>query len=124
MQFTVVGSLLFSATFLSVIGRPTPWLPSEDTLERMGQTGSTALMYVVYILACFITTATLTTIIYAVGARYMLTYVLGSLESKLCLLCELNPVAVVSRLVRILHDRTCRPTMSEQGRGACPAPCA
>lgn len=50
------------------------------------------------ILACGITTATLTTIIFAVGSRYMLTYVLGSLESKLCLLCELNPVGVVSRL--------------------------
>ncbi len=97
-NFSVVGSLLFSATFLSVIGRPTPWTPSPETVERMGVDGSTALMYAAFILASCISTATLVALLYSVGSRYMLTYVLGSLESRLCLLCELNPVGVVSRL--------------------------
>jgi len=49
-NFSVVGSLLFSATFLSAIGRPTPWVPSDDTIDRMGTDGSTALMYTAFAL--------------------------------------------------------------------------
>ena len=91
-NFSVVGSLLFGATFLAVLGRPTPWRPSEETVEMIGADASAGLMWVAYLLACAITTLCLTTIVYSVGSRYMLTYILQSHESKLCLLCELNPV--------------------------------
>lgn len=97
-NFSVVGSLLFGATFLAVIGRPTPWEPSPESINLFGDHLSFTFMWIAYGLSCLMTVFTLTSIIYSVGSRYMLMYILATLESKLCLLCELNPVAVVSRL--------------------------
>ena len=100
-NFAVVGSLLFAGNFLCVIGRP-PWQPTADAYELLGEVGAVTIMWVAYALACAIATGCLVTIIYAVGSKYLLTYILASLESKLCLLCELNPVGVVSRTVLTL----------------------
>ena len=89
-NFAVVGSMLFGGTYLAVIGRPIPWTPSEAAASFMSAYGADVIMWVTYSLATWITTLCLSIIVYSVGSRFMLTYILESLESKLCFLCELN----------------------------------
>lgn len=96
-NFAVVGSLLFAANFLAVMDRPV-WQPTGAATIFLGDTAPVALMGVAYALACCIATACLAIIIYSVASKYLLMYVHSTLEAKLCLLCELNPVGVCSRL--------------------------
>ena len=91
-NFAVVGSLLFTANYLSVMDRPA-WEPRGAATDFLGETPPVALMWAAYALACCIATACLTIIIFSVASKYLLVYVHSSLEAKLCLLCELNPVS-------------------------------
>ena len=72
-NFAVVGSLLFSSTYLSVIGRPVPWKPSDPTADMLSPHSAGVVMWLAYGLATWITTFCLTTIVYSVGSRFMLT---------------------------------------------------
>ena len=89
-NFAVVGSMLFSGTYLAVIGRPVPWTPSDASAAFLQPEGADTIMWLTYTLATWITTLCLSIIVYSVGSRFMLTYILESVESKLCFLCEVR----------------------------------
>ena len=98
-NFAVVGSMLFSGTYLAVIGRPVPWTPSDASAAFLQPEGADTIMWLTYTLATWITTLCLSIIVYSVGSRFMLTYILESVESKLCFLCEVRHSA---------QNKTCR----------------
>ena len=95
-NFAVVGSLLFTPNFLAIMDRG-KWQPAAEAQLFLGDAAPTILMWVAYVLVCFIATICLTVVVYSVSSKYLLVYVHSTLEAKLCLLCELNPVGVCSR---------------------------
>ena len=65
----VVVSLLFGATFQSVIGRPSFMEVAPLTLEAFGEGASEALLWVAYTTMCLISVLCLVVIMYAFGSR-------------------------------------------------------
>lgn len=113
-NFAVVGSMLFSGTYLAVIGRPVPWTPSDASAAFLQPEGADTIMWLTYTLATWITTLCLSIIVYSVGSRFMLTYILESVESKLCFLCEVRHSA---------PNKTCRSGWACLGVAIADVPC-
>ena len=97
----VVASLLFGATFQSVIGRPTFMVASEATVERWGDDAAEAIMWVAYATMMLISVLCLIVIFYAFGSRMELQNVLPSVQSRLFYLCEVNPMNAVTAMTTL-----------------------
>ena len=78
----VVASLLFGATFQSVIGRPDPLEASERSVERFGEAGTEALLWATYATMTLISVLCLIIVMYAFGSRMELQNVLPSNQAR------------------------------------------
>jgi len=94
----VVASLLFGACFQSAIGRPTPLVPSEATVEAFGEDVADMLHWVAYSTMTSISVLCLIVIMYAFGSRMELQNVLPSTQARLFYLCEVNPMNAVTAI--------------------------
>ena len=94
----VVASLLFGATFQSVIGRPDPMEASAASVATFGQGSCDALLWMAGVAMSLISILCLLIIAYAFGSRMELQNVLPSTEARLFYLCEVNPMNLVVAL--------------------------
>ena len=95
----VVASLLFGATFQTVIGRPQIFEASEASVLYFGDVSAEVLMWLAYSAMSLISTLCLIIIAFAFGSRTELQNVLPSTQSRLFFLCEVNPMNIVTSLV-------------------------
>ena len=94
----VVASLLFAATFQTVIGRPNEYSVYENAVDVWGEGVATVLLCVSASCMCLISILCLVIICYAFGSRMELQNVLPSTEAKLFYMCEVNPMNMVTAM--------------------------
>jgi hypothetical protein len=97
----VVASLLFGATFQSVIGRPTFMSASDATLLWFGETWSEALLWLAFCTMSLISVLCLIIIAFAFGSRMELQNVLPSTQARLFYMLEVNPMNTVTAMSMI-----------------------
>jgi len=97
----VTSSLLFGACFQAVIGRPTPLVASDPTVERFGEDMADMLHWVAYSTMSLISVLCLIVVMYAFGSRMELQNVLPSTQARLFYLCEVNPMNAVTAMSTI-----------------------
>lgn len=97
----VVASLLFGATFQSVIGRPTFMVASDATLQWFGETWCEVLLWLAFSTMSLISVLCLIIIAFAFGSRMELQNVLPSTQARLFYMLEVNPMNTVTAMSMI-----------------------
>lgn len=97
----VVASLLFGATFQSVIGRPQFMYASPETIQAFGETASEVLLWVAFVTMSLISVLCLIIIAFAFGSRMELQNVLPSTQARLFYMLEVNPMNTVTAMSMI-----------------------
>ena len=94
----VVASLLFAATFQTVIGRPGEYVIFDSAIDAWGEQLANWLLCISASCMCFVSVLCLIIICFAFGTRMELQNVLPSTEAKLFYLCDVNPMNIVTAM--------------------------
>jgi len=90
---SVVASLLIGAAHVQVIGRPTPWEPSDSFKELHSEHAAAGIFWAVYFLNLATEVLAIFLLLFCTWGRLLLINVLPSLRPKLKFLCDSNLVA-------------------------------
>ena len=95
-NIAILAVLVIGSSHLAVIGRPTPWAASDETVAAFGQDSTQQLLSVAYSLLVLQECVNLILIGSCLLNRLLLTNFLATLESKLAYLAEYNPMATTT----------------------------
>lgn len=92
-NFAIISALLFGATHMTTMGRPTPFDPDPLSIEKLGERNTTIMIWVAYACNVFGQILALSVICVSVFTRQLLSNTLPSVVSKLLFLSDTNVLA-------------------------------